>query len=119
MKRCIALQPFCTKSTRLIAFVVVCIATQVVFQTSACGQAGLRDSLERLDTNEDGEIQPDEITPLARPYLERVAKSRKMSLDRPNRIDKWQEAARIYYACLLYTSPSPRDKRQSRMPSSA
>ena len=24
-----------------------------------------------------------------------------------------------YYSCLLYTSPSPRDKRQSRMPSSA
>ena len=24
-----------------------------------------------------------------------------------------------HYACLLYTSPSPRDKRQSRMPSSA
>ena len=24
-----------------------------------------------------------------------------------------------YYLCLLYTSPSPRDKRQSRMPSSA
>ena len=23
------------------------------------------------------------------------------------------------YSCLLYTSPSPRDKRQSRMPSSA
>ena len=27
--------------------------------------------------------------------------------------------AGIYSACLLYTSPSPRDKRQSRMPSSA
>ena len=27
--------------------------------------------------------------------------------------------ATIYYCCLLYTSPSPRDKRQSRMPSSA
>ena len=26
---------------------------------------------------------------------------------------------RTAYACLLYTSPSPRDKRQSRMPSSA
>ena len=26
---------------------------------------------------------------------------------------------RTYYRCLLYTSPSPRDKRQSRMPSSA
>ena len=25
----------------------------------------------------------------------------------------------IPYSCLLYTSPSPRDKRQSRMPSSA
>ena len=25
----------------------------------------------------------------------------------------------VGYACLLYTSPSPRDKRQSRMPSSA
>ena len=25
----------------------------------------------------------------------------------------------LLYACLLYTSPSPRDKRQSRMPSSA
>ena len=25
----------------------------------------------------------------------------------------------LYLACLLYTSPSPRDKRQSRMPSSA
>ena len=27
-------------------------------------------------------------------------------------------AAGVYF-CLLYTSPSPRDKRQSRMPSSA
>ena len=25
----------------------------------------------------------------------------------------------VSYVCLLYTSPSPRDKRQSRMPSSA
>ena len=25
----------------------------------------------------------------------------------------------LYDVCLLYTSPSPRDKRQSRMPSSA
>ena len=28
-------------------------------------------------------------------------------------------AKRATYTCLLYTSPSPRDKRQSRMPSSA
>ena len=31
----------------------------------------------------------------------------------------WQPKLNIYYVCLLYTSPSPRDKRQSRMPSSA
>ena len=31
----------------------------------------------------------------------------------------YQEAIASFKACLLYTSPSPRDKRQSRMPSSA
>ena len=25
----------------------------------------------------------------------------------------------VYYSCLLYTSPSPRDRQKSRMPSSA
>ena len=37
-------------------------------------------------------------------------------------IAEWARANRdkIHYtSCLLYTSPSPRDKRQSRMPSSA
>ena len=29
------------------------------------------------------------------------------------------EASGLCWTCLLYTSPSPRDKRQSRMPSSA
>ena len=29
------------------------------------------------------------------------------------------EKQKLFYICLLYTSPSPRDKRQSRMPSSA
>ena len=32
----------------------------------------------------------------------------------------WMTASSfLSYGCLLYTSPSPRDKRQSRMPSSA
>ena len=30
-----------------------------------------------------------------------------------------KEIGELFKACLLYTSPSPRDKRQSRMPSSA
>ena len=29
------------------------------------------------------------------------------------------DSIRMFSSCLLYTSPSPRDKRQSRMPSSA
>ncbi|MEM6688982.1 MAG: proprotein convertase P-domain-containing protein [Planctomycetota bacterium] len=67
--------------------------TQSVF-----AQAGLRESLDLLDRDQDGRIQPDEITPLARPYLERIAKSQRISLDRENRIDRLQEAARIYHA---------------------
>ena len=31
----------------------------------------------------------------------------------------WAEKLAKAHTCLLYTSPSPRDKRQSRMPSSA
>ena len=40
-----------------------------------------------------------------------------------NRYAEGWPGERVYagctYICLLYTSPSPRDKRQSRMPSSA
>ena len=31
----------------------------------------------------------------------------------------FESAKALYYSCLLYTSPSPRDQRGSRMPSSA
>ena len=37
----------------------------------------------------------------------------------PGRLEFDREQLRTFYTCLLYTSPSPRDKRQSRMPSSA
>ena len=33
--------------------------------------------------------------------------------------DTWETLDQLLASCLLYTSPSPRDKRQSRMPSSA
>ena len=38
--------------------------------------------------------------------------------DRADGTNVW-DADGNRYVCLLYTSPSPRDKRQSRMPSSA
>ena len=34
-------------------------------------------------------------------------------------LDAYALIYRAYYACLLYTSPSPRDGATSRMPSSA
>ena len=34
-------------------------------------------------------------------------------------IDAMSRAMEHSYACLLYTSPSPRDRQKSRMPSSA
>ena len=66
-------------------------------------QAGLRKSLERMDLNEDGLIHPDEITPLARPYLERImrfrqGRQRNVTFDKPIPISRIQEYARIYYA---------------------
>ena len=41
-----------------------------------------------------------------------------LNAEREN-INAAEEDINISKACLLYTSPSPRDKRQSRMPSSA
>ena len=41
---------------------------------------------------------------------------------RPRHLEALEAAAfrgARWWVCLLYTSPSPRDKRQSRMPSSA
>lgn len=68
----------------------------------ACGQAGLREALEKLDVNNNGMIESEEVTPLARPYLERVMQGRSRRVDepfrRPMRIDQIQESARIYYA---------------------
>ncbi|WP_153555784.1 proprotein convertase P-domain-containing protein [Roseimaritima sediminicola] len=66
--------------------------------STGLGQAGLRDSLERLDRNRNGEIDTHEITSLARPWLERVGEARNLSLDRSHSIEKWQEAARAYHA---------------------
>ena len=40
-------------------------------------------------------------------------------LDDLKRVGKLEDTVVVLTTCLLYTSPSPRDKRQSRMPSSA
>ena len=47
-------------------------------------------------------------------YIENAAKANLAKADAISQV-----GFTPYYGCLLYTSPSPRDKRQSRMPSSA
>ena len=50
-------------------------------------------------------------------YVDATKSKVESNIDRINNIDlQWDTQ---YDICLLYTSPSPRDKRQSRMPSSA
>ena len=81
-----------------------------------------RETLEHVHAREDGvvELLPyrpyrDQINELMRPYIDEYNAERDRRLqaawDRYN--------AGELKTCLLYTSPSPRDKRQSRMPSSA
>ena len=48
-----------------------------------------------------------------------LSKSYLYKLTSGNLIPHYKPQGKMLYFCLLYTSPSPRDKRQSRMPSSA
>lgn len=71
----------------------------VINCNSSFGQSGLREALERLDRDSDGRISRKEVTPLARPYLERIMKSSRMSIySDENRIEDLLRAARRYYA---------------------
>ena len=102
-KRC----PFSTAiCLPLIAtlFALCCVPAERAF-----AQAGMREALVKLDRNKDGRISPSEITPLARPYIERIARARRMDLGKPNEIDRLLDAARIYYA--LRNGVSGRDIR--------
>lgn len=92
------MMPKLRASKRAVYFLTLALTLAPVAASSALAQAGFREALLRLDRNENGEIEPDEITPLARPYLERIAEARRLSLERSNDIEKLQEAARIYHA---------------------
>ena len=61
---------------------------------------------------------------ICEPDIRSIQSNLELVLSMPNKdIDRITQTARNevenVYSCLLYTSPSPRDKRQSRMPSSA
>ncbi|MEM1071029.1 MAG: calcium sensor EFh, partial [Planctomycetota bacterium] len=82
----------------LAALAIVFVAGSFIEQIEAYGQAGLRESLERLDVNKNGEIDPEEVTPLSRPYLDRITSGRMYIGRRSVEIEDIQEAARRYYS---------------------
>ena len=47
-----------------------------------------------------------------------IAGGQEVALDMPDHVD-FVRLPTLYMDCLLYTSPSPRDRTRSRMPSSA
>eukprot|EP00828_Plagiopyla_frontata_P047133 TRINITY_DN8630_c0_g1_i1.p1 TRINITY_DN8630_c0_g1~~TRINITY_DN8630_c0_g1_i1.p1 ORF type:complete len:140 (+),score=17.61 TRINITY_DN8630_c0_g1_i1:288-707(+) len=49
----------------------------------------------------------------------RLSKQRKVILEELRKVKTHPTADEVYDICLLYTSPSPRDRQKSRMPSSA
>ena len=51
--------------------------------------------------------------------IERLVQDHQVHRDVYTSQDVYALEMQHLFACLLYTSPSPRDKRQSRMPSSA
>ena len=74
------------------------------------GLLGLEGRVEPCDTARDC---------LARASGDKRHAIRLYMLDTGADLNSAQKAIESNMSCLLYTSPSPRDKRQSRMPSSA
>ena len=79
---------------------------------------------EWLDEGEEAEDYMEDIQELAekvceQSYNESGSYQDEASQDEDEDSPSEDEEASLDEDCLLYTSPSPRDKRQSRMPSSA
>ena len=81
-------------------FVVGLLSLLLAIMVSPCayGQAGLREALERLDINQNGQIDPSEITPQARPYIERITTNQSKSWkEKEISIERLTDIARRYY----------------------
>ena len=72
------------------------------------------DVIEKINHTfiENFEIEPEKLTKETKLFED-------LELDSLDAVDMIVHMEQNLGICLLYTSPSPRDKRQSRMPSSA
>ena len=84
--------------------------------TKITEQSSLHDDLDQLSTLELLKKMNEEDKKVANALTEVIPNIEKLVEALVTRFDN---RGRLFYICLLYTSPSPRDKRQSRMPSSA
>ena len=66
---------------------------------------------DKIDVFLVSETKIDKTFPTAQFYLN--------GFETPHRLDRTAEGGGLLLYCLLYTSPSPRDRQKSRMPSSA
>ncbi|MFP6603087.1 MAG: proprotein convertase P-domain-containing protein, partial [Pirellulaceae bacterium] len=94
----------CAMDSYFLSFVkwsivgVLGLLATAMISPSAYGQAGLRVALEKLDKNQNGQIDPSEITPQARPYIERITKNQSRSWkEREISIERLTDIARRYY----------------------
>ena len=85
---------------------VISIGLIHLFVTSAVADPGLLDAIRRLDTNNDGYIDPDELNDRVRRYLRPIADMRGLNLDRSNSIGRLEDSIRRYY--------SDQERRRSR-----
>lgn len=74
--------------------IVLAATFSSVFANQASAQA---EWIYRLDDNDNGFIEPDEISSRARPYFERFARENGINLSRPNSIRRLEYAARRYF----------------------
>ena len=84
----------------------------------------LRPELEKLQAQENDEPAKIDLMVISHIDADHIVGildlTEEMIEDRDERRQSVVEIRRAWHnSCLLYTSPSPRDKRQSRMPSSA
>ena len=76
-------------------------------------------SIVRLHGNKIAEVSDNDMTIFDGGFQSVTTKSRLNALCDYFCVDGERIFQKDFTCCLLYTSPSPRDKRQSRMPSSA
>lgn len=91
---------FPSHSEKLI--VLLCLGVGFLLTGKTNGQAGLRETLEKMDKNQNGYLDPDEVTPLSRPFLERImgrtSGRRYGTFNERIPISRIQQSARYYFA---------------------